>query len=178
MKESEDVKIIIHLKIVCLSAFVGTLLYINHLTETSPPAEISYYYIGKSPEAVDAGLNAWNTAGFKCYPVKDSNKAHLVVRDVTIGEFPTKKILGEHHRGQIKILDVLGSERTKGVVAHEFGHFIGIKEHTTNPDSLMRDTYEDIQTPSIEDIELAIKKIPDFNRRVWFFDFLILIRQF
>jgi len=53
-------------------------------------------------------MNAWNTAGFKCYPVKDSKKAHLVVRDVTIGEFPTKKILGEHHRGQIKNLDVLG----------------------------------------------------------------------
>jgi hypothetical protein len=172
MKESEDVKIIIHLKIVCLSAFVGSLLYIKHLTETSPPAEISYYYIGKSPEAVDAGLNAWNTAGFRCYPAKDSKKAHLVVRDVTIGEFPAKKILGEHRRGQIKILNNLGSEKTKGVVAHEFGHFIGIKEHTTNPDSLMRDTYEDIQTPSIEDIELAKKKIPDFNRRVWFFDLL------
>jgi len=172
MKESEDVKIIIHLKIVCLSAFVGTLLYINHLTETSPPAEIAYYYIGKYPEAVHAGLNAWSTADFRCYPAKDSKKAHLLVRDVTIGEFPAKKILGEHHRGQIKILNNLGSEKTKGLVAHEFGHFIGIKEHTTNPDSLMRDTYEDIQTPSIEDIELAKKKIPDFNRRVWFCDLL------
>jgi len=117
-------------------------------------------------------MNAWNTAGFKCYPVKDSKKAHLVVRDVTIGEFPTKKILGEHHRGQIKNLDVLGSDRTKGVVTHEFGHFIGIKEHTTSPDSLMRDTCEDIKTPSIEDLELATKMIPDFNRKVWFFDLL------
>ena len=167
---------IFHLKIACLSAFVGSLLYINHLSETSPPAEISYYYIGKSPEAVHAGLNAWNTAGFKCYPVKDSKKAHLVVRDVTIEEFPTKKILGEHHRGQIKILDVLGSKRTKGVVAHEFGHFIGIKEHTTNPDSLMRGTYDDITNPSNEDLALASKMIPDFNRKAWIVDLVNLAR--
>ena len=81
-----------------------------------------------------------------------------MVRDVTIGEFPEKKILGEHRRRQIKIINNLGSEKTQGIVAHEFGHFIGIKEHTTNPDSLMRDTYEDIHPPSIEDLELAKKK--------------------
>ncbi len=62
------------------------------------------------------------------------------------------------------------------MVAHEFGHFIGIKEHTTNPDSLMRGTYDDITNPSNADLALASKMIHDFNRKMWFVDLVNLAK--
>lgn len=101
------------------------------------PLQVKYYYTGDRIFCVYDGLTSWNRANVSFTRTFDIKDADIIIDHIPQDQCDLITEVAEHNNGKIHInkdYKTTDKELT-GVIAHEFGHYLGL--HHNHDNSIM-----------------------------------------